>query len=112
MADVTSVDTGEMLLATLFTGRFRVIKPIPVKISYCDGGVIAEWCEVAEYGSAKSRHGALNDLVGCIISLYSVLESERDNLGGNLLHVFHVLQQYIERVRPAGTLPEIPKRVI
>ncbi len=87
-------------LGTVFDGRFRVHKPIPLILDRSGEGVSAVWPEIDEFGHAESASAASVELARSVVELYSTLERERMNLGPDLERVWVVLKQHIEPVRP------------
>lgn len=86
-------------LGTLFDGRFRVQKPIPVKLDRSGEGVSAIWDEIDEFGHADSASVATVELARTLVELYSTLEREQMNLGADLERVWASLKEHIEPVR-------------
>jgi hypothetical protein len=86
-------------LGTLFDGRFRVRKPIPVTLDRSGEGVAAIWPEIDEFGFAESASAASVELARTLVELYSTLEREQSNLGTDLDRVWGVLKQHIEPIR-------------
>jgi hypothetical protein len=86
-------------LGTLFDGRFRVQRSIPVTLDRSGEGVSAIWHEIDEFGHADSASAATVELARSLVELYSTLKREQTNLGPDLERVWSVLRQHIERVR-------------
>jgi hypothetical protein len=91
---------GKISLGTLFDGRFRVLKPIPVTIDRSDEGVAAIWQEIDEFGHADSASAASVELARSLVELYSTLDREQMNLGPDLERIWIVLKEHVQRVRP------------
>jgi hypothetical protein len=87
-------------LGTLFDGRFRVQRPIPVTLDRSGEGVSAIWHEIDEFGHADSASVATVELARSLVELYSTLQREQMSLGPDLERVWAVLKQHIEPVRP------------
>jgi hypothetical protein len=86
---------AEILLGTLSDLRFRVIKPIPVSLEAPEGGVIAYWLEIDEFGTGTSTSSSAEELGHTVAELYRSLCSEQDKLGPDLQQVWAKLQEYI-----------------
>lgn len=86
-----------ILLGTINQCKFRVVKPIPVRIEARGRTVIASWREVDEFGTGKSTSLACDDLGHTVAELYVSLEREESRLGPDLAKVWGVLKQYVVR---------------
>jgi hypothetical protein len=86
-------------LGTLFDGRFRVQRSIPVTLDRSGEGVSAIWQEIDEFGHADSASVATVELARSLVELYSTLEREQANLGADLERVWASLKEHIEPVR-------------
>jgi hypothetical protein len=83
-------------LGTLFDGRFKVIKPIPVKFENNEGQVAALWEEIDEFGTGSSQGGACLELARSVAELYTTLKPEANSLGPDLQRVWSVLREHLQ----------------
>jgi hypothetical protein len=96
MFDSPLVDMPEqILLGYLRDGRFRVVSPLQVKLTYEDKHTIAEAVELDEFGFGENISEALADLQRAIAELYFTLEKEQSRLGTDLQRIWVVLQEKI-----------------
>ena len=82
-------------LGTLFDGRFRVLKAIPVVIETHPDSVAAVWREIDEFGLGNSASAACVELGKSIAELYATLKREERNLGPDLERVWSILKQHV-----------------
>ena len=93
-----SARLDKLNLGTLFDGRFRVKKVIPVELDRSGEGVSAVWHEIDEFGHGESASEASVELARSVVELYGTLSEEQSNLGPDLQRVWAVLKSHIEPV--------------
>jgi len=84
-----------VLLGTLSTLGFRVIKAIPVILRTEGSTVIASWRDIDEFGTGASMSSACEDLGRTIVELFVSLKADSDKLGPDLKRVWGLLQQHV-----------------
>jgi len=84
-----------LLLGTLSDLGFRVIKPIEVQIEGHEGGVVASWPQIEEFGTGVSVSYAVEDLGRTVAELYRTLHLDQGRLGPDLQDVWEKLQEFV-----------------
>src|SRR5579863_4307842 len=74
------VRPSDMLLGTLSTHRFRVVRPIPIDLAMNDSSAVACWGEIDEFGVGDSASLACVDLGHTLAELYETLEADQSRL--------------------------------
>jgi hypothetical protein len=90
--------TTNLLLATLFDQRFRVVKAIPVEFEVGEDEVAAVWDEIDEFGMGESRTSSCVNLARSIAELYLTLRRESAFLGNDLARVWSILSDHLQYV--------------
>lgn len=89
----------QILLGTLSTFGYRLVKPIPVRLDTQDGTVVASWHDVDEFGTGASMCSACEDLGRTLAELYKSLKADQEKLGPDLARIWQVLQEYVVEAR-------------
>lgn len=89
----------QILLGTLSTFGYRLVKPIPVRLDTEDCTVVASWQDADEFGTGASMSSACEDLGRTVAELYQSLKADQDRLGPDLTRIWHTLQEFVVETR-------------
>lgn len=75
--------------------KIRIVRPIPIEISYEKQTVIARFRDIEEFGCGSSTSLALEDLGKTIAELFLELQAQKPKLGPDLQRIYLVLRRHL-----------------
>ena len=91
-----------VLLTDIRDAGYRLTRPLPVTLEYCEGVVIACAYDVDMYGEGEDAQTALDDLCDCLLEYYEHLGEHKESLGRIPARDWRVLNELIQPVGESG----------